>query len=120
MDKNFGGVIWTNHALKRMRERGIKQGDAWATWRRPDQSRYAKARGAWVYYKTFGNQKIEVVAKRNKSLRPGGPQARGEWIIVSVWSRPVFEKRQLHKKKQEKRETIGGYLLRKLIGRKKE
>ena len=31
MDRNFGGVIWTNHALDRLRERGIKQGDAWVT-----------------------------------------------------------------------------------------
>ena len=81
MDRNFGGVIWTNHALSRMRERGVKQGDAWATFRRPDQSRYAKARGAWVYYKTYGNQKIEVVAKQNE---------KKQWVILSIWSRPVY------------------------------
>ncbi|MCH7641221.1 DUF4258 domain-containing protein [Patescibacteria group bacterium] len=80
MDKNFGGVIWTNHALERMQKRGIKQGDAWATWRRPDQSRYAKSRGTWVYCRTFSSQKIEVVAKKNE---------KKEWIILSVWSRPV-------------------------------
>ena len=28
MEKNFGGVIWTNHALQRLRERNISQGDA--------------------------------------------------------------------------------------------
>lgn len=81
MDKKFGGVIWTNHALKRLRERGIKQGDAWATFRRPGQSEYAKAKNAWVYHKTYGNQKIEVVAKKNE---------RGKWIILSVLSKPVF------------------------------
>jgi hypothetical protein len=32
----------------------------------------------WVYYKTYGNQKIEVVAKQND---------KKEWIIISVWSR---------------------------------
>lgn len=82
-DRNFGGVVWTNHALSRMSERGISQSDAWATWRRPDQSRYAKARGAWVYHKTFGGQKIEVVAKKNE---------KGEWVVLSVWSRPVYGK----------------------------
>ncbi|KKR09982.1 MAG: hypothetical protein UT38_C0017G0001, partial [Microgenomates group bacterium GW2011_GWA2_39_19] len=51
MDQHYGGVIWTNHALQRLRERGIKQGDAWVTWRRPDKSRYATAQGAWIYYK---------------------------------------------------------------------
>lgn len=81
MDKNFGGVIWTNHALERLRQRGIKQGDAWATWRNPQESRYAATQGAWVYYRTYGSEKIEVVAKQNE---------RGQWIILSVWSRPVY------------------------------
>lgn len=81
MDPKFGGVIWTNHAIQRMEERGISQGDAWATWRRPDQSRYASAKGAWVYYKTYPNNKIEVVAKKNE---------RGEWIILSVWSKQAY------------------------------
>lgn len=85
MDKNFGNVIWTNHALRKMGERGIKQGNAWATWRRPDQSRYAKTKGTWIYCRTFGNQKIEVAAKQNE---------KKEWVILSVWSRSVFEKRR--------------------------
>ena len=80
MDNHYGGVIWTNHALERLRERGIKQGDAWATWRNPEQSRKG-ASGNWVYYRTYGNQKIEVVAKQNE---------RKEWLILSVWSKQVF------------------------------
>jgi hypothetical protein len=85
MDNRYKGVIWTNHALSRLRERGINQGDAWATFNRPDQSRFAKAKGAWVYYKIYGNEKIEVVAKKNE---------KGEWIILSVWSRPVYDKKK--------------------------
>ncbi len=77
MDNRFGGVIWTNHALDRMRERGIKQGDAWATWRNPQESRKGTAPGSWVYYRTYGDTRIEVVAKQNE---------RHEWIILSVWS----------------------------------
>lgn len=80
MDENFGGVIWTNHALSRLRDRGIKQGDAWATWRRPDKSEYAKTKNAWIYHRTLGNQKIEVVAKQNE---------KKQWVILSVWSKPV-------------------------------
>jgi len=83
MDRKFGGVIWTNHAMQRLMERGIKQADALATWKNPDQSRPANARNAWVYYKTYGNEKIEVVASKND---------RGEWVVLSVWSRPVWEK----------------------------
>lgn len=81
VNRNFGGVIWTSHALEKLRERGINQSDAWATWRRPDQSRKASSKGSWVYYRTFGNQKIEVVAKQNE---------KKQWIILSVWSRLVY------------------------------
>ena len=79
--RNYGGVIWTNHALSRLKERGIKQGDAWATWRNPETSRFAKSRGAWIYYRTYGTQRIEVVAKKNDV---------GEWIILSVWTKQVY------------------------------
>lgn len=81
MDRNYGGLIWTNHAIQRLNERGITQGDAWATWNRPEQSRYSTTKGAWIYYKTWADQKIEVVAKKNE---------KGEWIILSVWSKKVF------------------------------
>jgi hypothetical protein len=80
MDRDYGGVIWTDHSLDRLKVRGIKQGDAWATWKNPDQSRYAKSKGAWIYYRSFGNQKIEVVAKKNE---------KREWIILSVWSKSL-------------------------------
>ncbi len=87
MDKNFGGIIWTDHALQRLRERGISQSDAWATWRRPEQSRKGnlhKGSGAWRYYRTYGDQIIEVVAEQNE---------KKEWVVISVWSRPA----QIHK-----------------------
>ena len=80
MDNHFGGVIWTNHALDRLRERGIKQGDAWATWNRPGHSRKGSVAGSWVYYRDWGGIQIEVVAKQNE---------KREWLILSVWSRPA-------------------------------
>jgi hypothetical protein len=85
MDRNFGGVIWTNHALERLKGRGISQGDAWATWKNPEQSRFAKSQGAWVFYRTYGTLKIEVVAKEEE---------KGKWIILSVWSKPVYERKK--------------------------
>lgn len=80
MDRNYGNIIWTNHALQRLKERNIKQGDAWATWRNPDESRFAATRGAWVYHRVFETLEIEVVAKQNE---------KKEWVILSVWSRPA-------------------------------
>jgi hypothetical protein len=81
MDNHFGGVIWTNHALDRLRERKISQSDAWATWRRPTESKKGSTPGSWVYYRNYGRERIEVVAKKNE---------KGEWLILSVWSRPFF------------------------------
>lgn len=84
MDPHYGNLIWTKHVLTRLKDRDIKQSEAWATWRRPDNSRWAKNKGAWIFYRTLGGQKIEVVAKKN-------PQ--GQWLILSVWSKFVpFEK----------------------------
>jgi len=80
MDKNYGGVIWTNHALQRLKERGVPQSDAYAAFRHPDQSRYAKTRGAWIYYRNWGSEQIEIVAKK---------EIGGKWLILSVWSRPT-------------------------------
>lgn len=79
MDKHFGGVIWTNHVLQRLKERNISQSDAWATWKNPISSRYSKTKGAWIYQRTIGDKILEVVAKKND---------RNEWIIMSVWSKP--------------------------------
>ena len=80
MDNRYGGVIWTNHAMERLRERGIKQGDAWATWNRPEHSRKGTVAGSWVYYRSWGGTQIEVVAKQNE---------KREWLMLSVWSRPA-------------------------------
>lgn len=87
MDNHYGGVIWTNHALDRLRERGIKQGDAWATWRNPQESRKGTVVGSWVYHRTYGSTQIEVVAKH----LPAQAGNKEKWIILSVWSKPVFQ-----------------------------
>ena len=81
MDRKYKGLIWTNHALARLGQRGISQGDAWATWNHADQTRKGTAPGSWIYYRTFGDTKIEVVAKKNENK---------EWLILSVWSKKVF------------------------------
>ena len=107
MDKGFGGVIWTNHALDRMKDRGIKQGDAWTTWRKPQQSRKANIPGAWIYFRTYGSERIEVDAKKNE---------KSEWVILSVWSRPVYESRA-KQDKSEKSEPIWKLMIKQILGR---
>jgi hypothetical protein len=96
MQRDFGGVIWTNHAMDRMSQRGISQSDAWATWRNPQQSKKGN-NNSWVYYRTYGNERIEVVAKKNE---------RGEWFILSVWSKASTGK---------KTESFWRFLLKKIF-----
>ena len=104
MDRNFGGLIWTNHALSRMSARKISQSDAWATWRNPQKSRKAHIPGAWVYYRTYGSETIEVVAKQNE---------KKEWLILSVWSR----KNDVRGIGNEKHESFWKLILRQIRGR---
>ena len=106
MDNHYGGTIWTNHAMERMKERGISQGDAWATFQHPEQSRPGQAPGSWIYYRTYGQWKIEVVGKQNE---------KKEWIILSVWSRPVNQaaSQDSHQKPLSLWQTI----LRQIFGR---
>ncbi len=111
MDNNFGGVIWTNHAIQRLKERGISQSDAWATWSRPDQSRYAATRGAWIYHKTYGEEKIEVVAKKNE---------RGKWLILSVWSRPIYGRHTYPAKTKKKKESLFVKILKAILNKKNQ
>ena len=99
MNRNYGGIIWTNHAISRLRDRGIKQGDAWAAWRNPDKSRFSKARDAWIYERNFGDQTIEVVTKKND---------KNEWIVLSVWNKSGL------KLKNEKIRSLASFL-RKLL-----
>ncbi len=80
MGEKYQGVIWTDHALRRMKERGIKIDHALTTLNSPDESRRGQIPGSWVYFRTWGEDQIEVVAKQNE---------RGEWVVLSVWSRKV-------------------------------
>jgi len=104
MDNHFGGVIWTNHALRRMNDRKISQSDAWTAWRNPQQTRKAKIPGAWVYYRTYDSERVEVVAKQNE---------KKEWIILSVWSRFVNERHP----KNDKPEPIWKLMLKQILGK---
>jgi hypothetical protein len=85
MQRDYNGLIFTNHAIERMRQRRIKQGDAYATFKRADLSKKASTPGGYVYYRRWGNRQIEVVTKKND---------RGEWVVLSVWDKDVNRMRE--------------------------
>jgi hypothetical protein len=80
MGEIYKGVILTNHALERMKERRVTQEMVFATLTKPDRSRYADAKEKFIYNKSFGKEMVEVVASQNE---------KKEWVVVSVWSRPA-------------------------------
>lgn len=107
MDRNYKGIIWTNHALQRLKQRGLSQADAYATWNNPDESRYAQSKGGWVYYKNLGNRKIEVVAKQND---------RKQWLIISVWAKGISDHHHKYSKhKSHKKQSLLTRFLKKLL-----
>ena len=80
MKTYYGGAIFTNHALQRLRERGITQSDVWYTFQHPDGQLKGNSPGSTKYYKDYGQQRIEVIAKQNE---------KKEWIVLSCWSKIV-------------------------------
>ena len=69
MKRIFNNAVFTNHALERLEQRNIKQGDAWATLNNPDSSRKSSGKkGSWVFYRTWGNRRVEVVASKVLSV----------------------------------------------------
>ena len=79
MGKNtFKGLIFTNHALDRLRERGIKHEQAWETYTYPDSEK-RKEKGTTKRRKMFGNYEVSVLFKENENK---------EIILISCWMEP--------------------------------
>jgi hypothetical protein len=75
----YGGIIWTNHALERLSQRGISQEDGLKTFRNPDKSFPGKQENSFEFIKYFGDKKVTLIGKQNESR---------QWIIVSAWIDP--------------------------------
>lgn len=75
----MGNIIWTNHAIKKMRDRGLVQRVALETFSHPDTSSSGKTKGSMEYRKRFEGSQVTVVAKKNE---------KNQWIILSAWIDP--------------------------------
>jgi len=103
MENQFKDTIFTNHALQRLSQRRITQSDAWYTLRRPDKSLKGKSPGSWKFYKDYGPQRIEVVAKKNE---------KGIWLVLSCWSKQIGTGQSLFSHEQN---SPKGNLLERII-----
>lgn len=80
MHQNSGGVVWTNHILERMKERGLSQQDVLWVFNHPDKTIAATDQSAYRFYRNHKNLRIEVVAKKDNN----------QWIMVSCWTKPLL------------------------------
>jgi len=74
--KSYKGVIWTNHAIDRLRARNIPQEYAWKAFRFPDSTKRGKASDSNEYIKKIDRYTVTIIAKQNE---------KKEWLILSVW-----------------------------------
>ncbi|MBP9815555.1 MAG: DUF4258 domain-containing protein [Candidatus Levybacteria bacterium] len=74
----FQGLILTNHALKRMSERGITKKDIWETYKFPD-AQVEKENNTTERRKKLQAREISIIFKRN---------LKNEVIVLSCWMEP--------------------------------
>lgn len=90
-DQYYGGAIWTNHALDRLRERGLSQDDASQAFNAPDKIAKGSEAGTTLSQKWFGKSTVSIISKQNE---------KGEWIILSCWVDPPLPGTEDEKRKQ--------------------
>lgn len=83
MDRYFGNVIWTNHILKRMKERGLSQQDVLWVFEHPDRTIAASSSGAYRFFRDYHGTRVEIVAKKGDD---------GRWILMSCWTKSFVGK----------------------------
>lgn len=95
--RTHGGVIWTNHALERLKGRKIPQEIAWKAFRFPEVTQKGKASGSFEFIKKLDIYTVTVIAKKND---------RREWVIVSCWIDPPLPGSVDLQRKEKKISTL--------------
>lgn len=75
----YKGIIWTDHALQRLGERGISQEEAWKSFQYADKTCDSKERGATEFIRYIKGGIITIVAKKNESF---------QWVVLTCWRDP--------------------------------
>ena len=80
--KFYGGLIWTNHVLERLTDRGMTQQMVAQTITNPDNAFPGKQPGSTQYMKKFDIRTVTVIVK---------PNEKRELVIISAWMDPPLE-----------------------------
>lgn len=97
-------LIFTNHAINRLYNRGISQEKAYDVFANPDGQLAGKIPGSVKFYKGYGEQRIEVVAKKND---------KNEWVVLSCWAKD--KNRKSYQCKEPFLQKIIGKLVKKIF-----
>jgi len=103
--REYGGIIWTNHALTRLSERQISQDKAWSTYRTPDHV-YERKKDALAYKKKVGDKTITLIVTENEE---------NEIIVISVWIDPPLAGTKDYKNRERYKKYKRSSFLGKII-----
>lgn len=84
-------IVFTDHAIKRMRERGISGEWAFQTVKFPDNMKPGKEKHTTEFLKRFDSRTLTAIAKKNDI---------GEWVVLSAWIDPPFPGTDDHKERE--------------------
>lgn len=104
--RTYQGIIWTNHALERLKARQIPQESAWKAFRFPESSYKGKTQGSFEFAKKIQKNTITTVAKQND---------RKEWIILSAWIDPPLTSSIDIEDHDQSRKPIAIWFTRKIL-----
>jgi len=76
--REYGGVIWTNHAMERLSKRNIHQSDALKVMQKPDKTFPGKKENSIKFIRELNGRKIHLVGSLNEYKK---------WVVVTAWVR---------------------------------
>lgn len=84
-------IVFTNHSIERLKERGITGEMVWQAVKVPDTKSPGKEKHTTEFIKRIGDRKVVCIGKKNDI---------GEWVILSAWMDPPLEGTKDHKKRK--------------------
>ena len=79
--RKYGDLIWTDHALDKLRARKLSQENAWSAFENPENVRDGKSPTSKEYSRRIGDRTVTTIAKQNE---------KKEWIVISAWVDPPY------------------------------
>lgn len=81
-NNHYRNLIFTNHALERLKDRKLSELTAWEAFNNPDASSPGKQPGTTEYKKHFGKSTVTVIATQNEK--------KDGWVVLSAWIDPPY------------------------------